>query len=173
MNVKYKSIEEPELLRQYPKFIKLGDSTEFGGGVYLKRPEWSCEWYWGFGYLQRWNYRTQDIDFHTHINDEFSKLPDGRRSNWFDGMKALFDQGDVFKSDRDRWKFVEIVKTIYSLKETAEVLGRGGSHYGNNPCAELIMNHDEVQRINYKVIPALIDEMYKLLEANGALTKNP
>lgn len=173
MNVKYKSIEEPELLRQYPKFIKLGDSTEFGGGVYLKRPEWSCEWYWGFGYLQRWNYRTQDIDFHTHINDEFSKLPDGRRSNWFDGMKALFDQGDVFKSDRDRWKFVEIVKTIYSLKETAEVLGRGGSHYGNNPCAELIMNHDEVRRINYKVIPALIDEMYKLLEANGALTKNP
>ena len=173
MSVKYEAGYEPKLLREYPEFIKLGDSTEFGGGVYLKRPEWSCEWYWGFGYLQRWNYRTQDIDFHTHINDEFSKLPDGRRSNWFDGMKALLDKGDVFKSDRDRWKFVEIVKTIYSLKETAEVLGRGGSHYITNPRAELVKNHDEVRRINCKVIPALIDEMYKLLEANGALTKNP
>lgn len=173
MSVKYKSGDEPKLLRDYPKYIKLGESTDLDGGVYIERPSWDCHWYWGFGYLQRWNYRTQDIDFHTHIDDEFSKLPDGRKCNWFDGMKALFDNGDVFKSDKDRWKFLEIVKTIYSLQETAEVLGRGGSHYGANPCAELIMNHDEVRRINCKVIPALIDEMYKVLEANGALTNNP
>ena len=53
------------------------------------------------------------------------------------------------------------------------MLGSGGAHCTTNPCAELIMNHDEVRRINCKVIPALIDEMYKVLEANGALTKNP
>lgn len=173
MSVKYESGNEPKLLREYPEFIKLGDSTEFDGEVYLARPSWDCDRYWGFGYLECWDDRKQDIDFHTHINSEFSKLPDGRRCNWFDGMKALLDKGDVFESDKDRWKFLEIVKTIYSLQETAEVLGRGGSHYTTNPCAELIMNHDEVRRINCKVIPALIDEMYKLLEANGALTKNP
>ena len=173
MSVKYEAGYEPELLREYPKYIKLGDSTDLDGGVYIERPKWSCGWYWGFGYLQRWNYRTQDIDFHTHIDSRFSFNKDGKQCNWFEGMKDLLDKGDVFESDKDRWKFLEIVKTIYDLKETAEVLGRGGSHYTTNPCAELIMNHDEVRRINCKVIPALIDEMYKLLEANGALTKNP
>lgn len=173
MSVKYESGNEPGLLREYPKYVKIGDSTEFEGGVYIERPSWDCGWYWGFGYLERWNYRKNDIDFHTHIDSEFSKLPDGQSCNWFDGMKALFDQGDVFESDKDRWKFVEIVKTIYSLKETAEVLGRGGVHYSTNPCEDLIKNHDEVRHINCKVIPALIDEMYKLLKTNGALTKNP
>ena len=173
MSVKYESGNEPKLLREYPKYIKLGDSTACEGGVYIERPSWDCGWYWGVGYLEGCNYRKNDIDFHSHIDTEFSKLPDGRGCNWFDGMKAVLDKGDVFESDKDRWKFVEIVKTIYSLKETAEVLGRGGVHYGTNPCAELIMNHDEVRRINCKVIPVLIDEMYKLLEANNALTKNP
>ena len=173
MSVEYKSGEEPKLLREYPKFIKLGESTELEGGVYIERPSWDCGWYWGFGYLQRWNYRKRDIDFHTHIDSRFSVNKDGKQCNWFEGIKDLLDKGDVFESDRDRWKFLEIVKTIYSLKETAEVLGRGGSYYGDNPCMELIKNHDEERRINCKVIPALIDEMYKLLEANNAPTKNP
>lgn len=173
MSVEYKSGDEPKLLREYPKYIKLGDSTGYGGGVYIERPSWNCGWYWGFGYLERWNYRKCDIDFHIHMDSHFSVNKDGKQCNWLDGMKDLLDKGDVFKSDHDRWKFLEIVKTIYELKETTEVLGHGGSYYGNNPCAELIMNHDEVRRINCKVIPALIDEMYKVLEANGALTKNP
>lgn len=173
MSVEYKSGEEPKLLRDYPKYIKIGESTDLDGCVYIERPSWDCGWYWGFGYLERWNYRKQDIDFHTHIDTKFSTNKHGRPCNWFDGMKDILDKGDVFKSDHDCWKFLEIVKTIYGLKETAEVLGRGGSHYAKNPCAELIMNHDEVRRINCKVIPALIDEMYKLLEANNAPTKNP
>lgn len=173
MSVKYKAGYEPELLREYPNYIKLGDSTEFEGGVYLRRPAWVCDWYWSFGHLERWNYKRSDIDFHAHINSEFSKLPSGEKCNWFDGIKALLDKGDVFSSDKNRWQVVEIAKTIYSLKETAEVLDLGGSNYTTNPCKDLIKNHDEVRRINCEVIPALIDEMYKLLESEHALTKNP
>ena len=58
------------------------------------------------------------------------------------------------------WTFCEVVQTIYHLRETAEVLGRGGSHYTTNPCADLIKNPDEVKRINEVLIPKLIDEMY-------------
>lgn len=171
MSVKYESGKEPKLLREYPKYVKIGVSSALDGDVYIERPSWDCGWYWGFGYLERWNYRKNDIDFHTHMDSEFGVNLEGNSCNWFDGMKEMFDGGDVFKSDHDRWVFVEIVKTIYSLKETAEVLGRGGSHYTTNPCEDLIKNHDEVRRINCKVIPALIDEMYKLLEAGGAPTK--
>lgn len=55
--------------------------------------------------------------------------------------------------------------TFYALKETAEVLGRGGSHYTNNPISELIKNADEVKRINEVIMPALFDEIYKIFKA--------
>lgn len=155
--------ETPALLREYPRYVKIGISSKWDGNMFIERPSWDCGRYWGFGYLERWNNIIGDIDFHTHMDSCFRENKDGRSCNWFDGMKDLFDGGDVFENDKDRWKFLEIVKTIYSLKETAEVLGRGGSLYGNNPCMELIKNHDEVRRINCKVIPALIDEMYKVL----------
>lgn len=161
MSVVYE--KEPKLLREYPKFTKLGTSSHFDGDVFIKRPSFECGWYWGFGYLERWNGRKGDIEFHSHIDHEFGTNKDGRRVNWYEGMQELLDQGDAFVDDHDRWKFLEIVKTIYNLKMTAEVLGRGGSHYGNNPLSDAIKNHDEVRRINEDLIPKLIDEMYKVL----------
>lgn len=161
MSVEY--TKTPKLLREYPKFVKLGTSTELDGDVFIVSPTWDCGWYWGFGYLERWNSRKDDIDFNTHIDHEFGTNKDGRRCNWYEGMKDVLDKGDVFENDRQRWKFLEIVKTIYNLKMTAEVLGRGGSHYGNNPLSDEIKNHDEVRRINEELIPKLIDEMYKVL----------
>lgn len=161
MSVEY--TKSPKLLREYPTFAKLGTSSHFDGDVFIVRPTWDCGWYWGFGYLERWNGRKGDIDFHSHIDHEFGTNKDGRRVNWYEGMQELLDQGDVFENDKQRWKFLEIVKTIYNLKMTAEVLGRGGSHYGNNPLSEEIKNHDEVRRINEDLIPKLIDEMYKVL----------
>lgn len=161
MSVVYE--KEPKLLREYPKFVKLGTSTEFDGDVFIVRPTWDCGWYWGFGYLERWDARKGDIDFHTHIDHEFGTDKHGRRCNWYDGMKDLLDQGDVFENDRQRWQFLEIVKTIYNLKMTAEVLGRGGSNYTSNPLDDEIYNPIEVRRINEDLIPKLIDEMYKVL----------
>ena len=161
MSVVYE--KEPKLLREYPKFVKLGTSSHFDGDVFIVRPTWDCGWYWGFGYLERWNARKGDIDFHTHINSQFSGNEESPRCNWYEGMQYLLDKGDVFENDRQRWQFLEIVKTIYNLKMTAEVLGRGGSHYSTNPLSEDIKNHDEVRRINQYLIPKLIDEMYKVL----------
>jgi hypothetical protein len=161
MSVVYE--KAPQLLREYPKYVKLGTSTEWDGDVFIERPSWECGWYWGFGYLERWNARKSDIDFHTHIDSQFSKNKDGRSCNWYDGMKDVFDKGDVFENDHQRWQFLEIVKTIYNLKMTAEVLGRGGSFYGANPLSDDIYNPIEVRRINEDLIPKLIDEMYKVL----------
>lgn len=161
MSVVYE--KAPQLLREYPKYVKLGTSSHFDGDVFIDRPTWDCGWYWGFGYLERWNDRKGDIDFHSHIDHEFGTNKDGRRVNWYEGMQELLDQGDVFVDDHDRWKFLEIVKTIYNLKMTAEVLGRCGSHYASNPLSDEIYNPIEVRRINEDLIPKLIDEMYKVL----------
>ena len=161
MSVTYE--KAPQLLREYPKFVKLGTSTRLDGDVFIVRPTWDCGWYWGFGYLERWKGRKGDIDFHTHINVEFSENGESHRCNWYEGMRHLLDKGDVFENDTKRWQFLEIVKTIYNLKMTAEVLGRGGSHYADNPLSDEIYNPIEVRRINEDLIPKLIDEMYKVL----------
>ena len=161
MSVVYE--KSPQLLREYPTFTKLGTSSHFDGDVFIVRPTWDCGWYWGFGYLERWNSRKGDIDFHAHIDHEFGTNKDGRRVNWYEGMQEVLDQGDVFENDKQRWQFLEIVKTIYNLKMTAEVLGRGGSHYAVNPLSEEIKHHNEVRRINNYLIPKLIDKMYVVL----------
>lgn len=161
MSVEY--TKAPKLLREYPKFVKLGTSTYFDGDVFIVRPTWDCGWYWGFGYLERWNARKDDIDFHVHLDYEFGTDKRGRRCQWYEGMKEVLDQGDVFENDLQRWQFLEIVKTIYNLKMTAEVLGRGGSHYASNPLSDEIYNPIEVRRINEYLIPKLIDKMYVVL----------
>lgn len=161
MSVVYE--KAPQLLREYPKFVKLGTSTYFDGDVFIVRPTWNCGWYWGFGYLERWNARKDDIDFHVHLDYEFGTDKRGRRCQWYEGMKEVLDQGDVFENDLQRWQFLEIVKTIYNLKMTAEVLDRGGSHYASNPLSDEIYNPIEVRRINEYLIPKLIDKMYVVL----------
>jgi hypothetical protein len=62
------------------------------------------------------------------------------------------------------WTLCELMETVYSLKEAAEVLGRGGSHYTTNPCADIIQNKAERDRINSEVLPAIFAEIGKLFD---------
>lgn len=80
----------------------------------------------------------------------------------FDSIKARFTEWTL--TDADTWTFCELIKTFYALKETAEVLGRGGSNYTKNPCAEIIKSKSETKRINEIVLPAIFDAIWKLFE---------
>lgn len=75
--------------------------------------------------------------------------------------------------ERGLWTFTELAITAYALKETAEVLGRGGSHTTTNPCAELIKNEKEAKRINEKVLPAIFDEINRILTDKEYAEKEP
>lgn len=120
---------------------------------YLKKASWDCGWYWGFGYIH--TFERNDIGCHYHF-DGF-----GKNSNMYDGFKNAFV--DCTLTDSELWKLCELMKTFYSLKTAAEVLGRGGSHYTTNPCADIIKNPEEVKRINEIVLPTIFEEIYKLL----------
>lgn len=120
--------------------------------IYLSPPSWDCGWYWGFGYLGNNN-------CHYHV-DGLSK-----DKNLFDAFKEHF--GDTLKvRESDLWTLCELFRTFYMLKETTEVLGKGGAHYTNNPCKDLIINKDEVTRINNVVLPQVFEEIYKILNRN-------
>lgn len=134
--------------------------------IYLSPPSWDCGWYWGFGYLG-------NRDCHYHIDgltkietyNKEAKLYTTKSVNLYDGFIEHF--GNTLKVRKSElWTLVELFQTFYDLKKTAEVLGRGGSHYTTNPAKEIIINTDEVTRINSIVLPHLFEEIYKILIRN-------
>lgn len=134
-------------LREYPR-LYIGKNN--GERIFLSPPSWNCGWYWGFGYLGNKN-------CHYHV-DGLSK-----DKNLFDAFKEHFGDSLMLR-DSQLWTACELFSTFYILKETAEVLGRGGAHYTTNPCKDVIINTDETKRINEVVLPAVFDELYKVLE---------
>lgn len=132
--------------------------------IYLSPPSWDCGWYWGFGYLGNRN-------CHYHV-DGLKKIQtyNAKKQVWeyefvdlHEGFKKHFGESFIVKDDKDIWKLAELFETFYTLKEAAEVLGRGGSHVTSNPCASVIKNLDEVKRINEVVLPSIFKEIYIIL----------
>jgi hypothetical protein len=136
-------------LSNYPTRIYLGENE--GEKIYLSAPSWDCGWYWGFGYIGNKN-------CHYHVDGLTKK----ENANLFDAFKKHFGKSLIVR-DSQLWTLCELFQTFYILKESAEVLGRGGAHMTTNPCKDLIINKEETERINNVVLPQIFEEIYKIL----------
>lgn len=132
---------------KYPR-VFLGLTVE-DERVWLSPPSWDCDWYWGWGYMGNRN-------LHYHMSSLFGK------THMYQGIKDHFKSFAIH--DKDLWTFCELVRTFYHLRETSDVLTRGGSHYTNNPLEELIKDTDYAKHINTVLMPAIFAETYKLFE---------
>lgn len=148
--------------RAFGKEIYLLGKDSEGTLYWLEEPKWDCGWYWGCGYVETYTnnknpQNARDIKSHQHFDGLFFK----KKKNGYDAFKDFFVESVL--TDKELWALIELMKTIYTLKETAEVLGRGGSHYTTNPCKEIVINQDEVKRINEIVLPALFKAVKEVL----------
>lgn len=128
-----------------------GTRKDTGEEIYLSAPSWDCDWYWGFGYLG-------NKYCHYHL----SGYQNGRNINMYDALLADYNLNPKIKANL--WEFCELVLSAYTLKEAAEVLGRGGSHMTTNPCQDIIINKDEVKRINEIVLPAIFNKIEAIFQ---------
>ena len=151
-------------IREYKEKTLLG--VHDGEKIYLSHPSWDCNWYWCFGYLgnSNCNYHVEGLKTIKSYNFE-KQVWQHEVVNLYDGFKKHFGDSFVVKNDKDIWALAELFGTFYTLKEAAEGLERGGSNYTTNPCKDTIINKDEVERINNIVLPAIFDEIYKILES--------
>ena len=149
------------LLSNYPKKIYIGKKDS--ESIYLSAPSWDCGWYWRFGYLGNKNchYHVDGLTKHEKYNFE-KKCFEYEFTNLYDGFKKQFGDS-LIVDDKNLWTLCELFKTFYTLKETANVLNTGGSHYTTNPCADIITNKVEAKRINDVVLPQLFEHIYKIL----------
>ena len=154
-------------MKNYQKIL-LGKHN--GENIYLTPPSWDCGWYWGFGYLGNNNrhYHVDGLKKSETYNFE-KKVFEYKFMNLYDGFIEHF--GDTLMVRKSHlWKLCELFETFYRFKEMAEVYDRGGCHYTNNPCKDLIENKDEAKKINEVILPAVFEEIYKILES-GQTTK--
>jgi len=127
----------------------LGKRKKDGKLIYIAAPTWDCDWYWSFGYLRA-------TGEHYHLSN-YGNI------NWKDALERDYTLNVKLRGD-NLWKFYELAKTAYGLKEVAEILGRGGSHVTVNPLAEVIKNKAEVDRINQIVLPQIFDAINEMFE---------
>lgn len=143
------------------KTYLLGKDKE-GIWYWLEEASWDCDWYWGFGYVETYTNNknpemSRDINSHQHFDGLFLKGPKM--------CKDMFDDffAETPLNNNEKWKLLELMRTIYTMKEYSEVICRGGSNITNNPAEEVIKNQDEYNRINEIILPKLFEEVYKIL----------
>lgn len=123
-----------------------------GMNVYLTKPHYDCEWYWGFGYIG-------NAKCHMHINGVLNKTG----KNWFDAFRQeVSNPCDALASDENLWKFVETMKTLYTLRAMADVCHIGGSHY-TDPVVDL-KDQAMFENIVVEKMPALFEAIVDILE---------
>jgi len=135
--------------------------------IYITKPKFDCGWYWSFGYLgnKSQHYHLENYQSKDHFlkleDGSFKSLTEKRNKCMYDCLLEDYKLTDKIKENL--WVFCELSLSIYALKETAEVLSRGGSHMTTNPCKDIIINEDEVKRLNEVVIPELCQTLWDLI----------
>lgn len=154
---------EKQVKEAFGKKVYLLGADKEGTYYWLEEATWDCGWYWGAGYVETYtnNKRpdiSRDINSHQHFDGLF-----------LNGQKMCKDMFDDFfvetpLDDSEKWRLLELMKTIYNLKEYSDVIYHGGSYITSNPLKELIKNPEEYERINKVVLPQLFEEVYRILK---------
>ena len=146
----------------FGKDVYLLGKDEDGIFYWLEKANWDCDWYWGGGYVETYTNNeypeySRDIESHQHFDGLFFN----KRNNGFDLFNEFFAETPLTKNEI--WELCELMKSFYIAREYSDMLYCGGAHYTSNPAKEIIKNEEEYKRINEIVIPAIMDEVYKLL----------
>lgn len=137
-----------------------------GYQYWLEKGNWDCGWYWSFGYIYYGN-------SFSHFDSLFGQDEKDFACNFYEGFTSriiespLYQPGESKTNHKRLWEFCDLARTIYILKEAAEVLGIGGSHYIGNPlCKDLVKDEAYVKHLNEQVLPELIKTAEGLLDPN-------
>lgn len=142
----------------WDKNVYFGKRKTDNKNIWLSKPEWNCDWYWGFGYLENQHE-------HYHL-DGYEQPP----NEW--GVKRNINMHDALKEDyvlapkihKNLWLFCELSLTIYSFRTIAEVYCRGGSNYTTSKDIKpIVQNLSEWKRINTVILPQLFDKLYTII----------
>ena len=123
---------------------------------WLREPSWDCDWYWSCGWVE--TFKDGDIDTH-HLLDMYDDM-----CVWFPGIigskKIIINS--PFTED-EQWKLAELFKTMYIIKNYANLMYTGYS--GISYIYELnLKDLDYAKEINEKLLPQIFDTIKNIME---------
>lgn len=135
---------------------------EDGTSYWLQEPSWDCDWYWGIGYIESFTNNDQpelseDIDSHTHFDYEIF----GKDTDSYEKFKEIFCDNPF--TDKEIWQILELMKTAYTLNDTAEIYVMGGSHYTESPCEDILKDSRAAAKINEELLPKIFEALWNIL----------
>ncbi|HWQ96265.1 MAG TPA: hypothetical protein VN368_02720 [Candidatus Methylomirabilis sp.] len=135
-----------------------------GDLIWLESATFDCGWYWGFGCIEVYTNQknpalAKDINNHSHWDGLLGKQPDGK---YLHHINECLQESVL--TDTESWQLSDLMKSFYTLKEAAEVFGRGGSHLTTVKDFDALKSHDMVKTINEVMLPALFKKVYSILE---------
>lgn len=136
-----------------------------GVKYWLGEATWDCGWYWGFGYISTYEKnrlpsKANDIDSHEHWDTSIIGQDGSEYYNHINENQKFID---TVLTEKESWKLSELMKSFYILKKAAEFYKSGNAHITDNPLFELLKSPAEYERINKVLLPAIFEEVYKLL----------
>ena len=147
--------ETKKTINKFGKTAHLLGIRKDGEKVYLKNASWNCDWYWGFGYLEVYNKRGNNINEHYNFD---SLLKGGF------GLDKIEKEFKSFVLEKKEiWELCDLMKTFYALKEVAEIY-RGNSNYTTD--SNLIFKNLELWKKTNKDIKMIADKIEEMLKSN-------
>ena len=154
---------EKKVVKVFGKEHYLLGADADGIKYYLQKESWDCNWYWGLGYVETFTNnmnpeRSKDISSHQHFDGLFLK---NTRMNGFDAFKEFFAETPLTNSEI--WELVDLMQTAYTLRKSAELFGRGYSHYTERAEVAVVKNTEYAGRINHVMIPEVMNRVRAIL----------
>lgn len=113
-----------------------------GENIWLEKHNWSCDWYWGFGYVGNRN-------CHFHI-ESLVKGNSTKASELFNTTKF---------TDAQWWVMRDMIIQAYALQKAAEVYRYGGHQTTQKGYTDLIKDSDMAARLNAD-LKIVLDKMW-------------
>lgn len=124
------------------KELYLGTLSE-GGRLFITKHDWSCGWYWSFGWLS-----TKNSSFH------FSAFLQNAKT-----AKELFSRTHL--TDSQWWILRDLFKSAYALRDAAEAYQYGG-HQTSEAGPYRIIDQIKANSLNTD-LRKLLDTIWELL----------
>jgi hypothetical protein len=137
----------------------LGQDKE-GINYWLEGASWDCDWYWGFGYIETYNYNSNpqhstDIQNHEHADNFLSEF-----FIEFNGSKPKLINRTF--TEKEGWELSELFKQYYLLKDMAEYFKNGKANCADTKIPKYL-KPELVKEINEVRLPIIFNRVYKIL----------
>lgn len=152
---------QKKTINKFGKHYLLGINKD-GEHVWLEEESWDCGWYWGAGYIHTFTNdkqpeRSRDISIHTHFDSLFLN----KNKSAYDLMDEYFESMTVSKEER--YELVDLMMTVYTLKETAEIFRHGYSWQTERAKIDDLKDEALENKINKELLPQVFEKIKKLL----------